>query len=73
MKEKNGMRDNLYTKGLFFNLREQIWKKKGPSSHTARSDTILSQVSNTYFEVLDVMAQMWYYIIFLAINQQKWL
>ena len=25
------------------------------------------------FEVLDVMAQMWHYIIFLAINQQKWL
>ena len=50
--------------------------KKLGKEHTARSDTILS---HTYlltcevdlFEVLEIMAQMWHYIIFLAINQQR--
>ena len=40
-------------------------------AHTARSDPILSHIYLLWS--FGIMAQMWHDIIFLAINQQRWL
>ena len=44
------------------------------SYHRARSNTIVLYLLACEVDlVFDIMAQMWRYIIFLAINQQRWL